>query len=765
MHRANRVIGVISCYKEEKPDHFTVYDRDLIEDIALNSATVIERTMILESLSDIVSKMTRLVIDPVQAEQLLKEICNFALNITSAGSASIHLLDYLQKQKKYIAREYPYYTYPEGIEKSPRLDGMGTTDLVIEREEAVEFSEELGNFGRVHEDQKKAGVKYKFVIPLIAQKPNSSIVGALYLNKYTEEPFSEVEKFALKLFADHAANIIDDQRIIADNKLMAEAHDVFKTAIEKISTREDIELLLKDVAFYSYSLIKESLSHLAISKKSINSRKFIRNSESNELLNDLVSYVVITNVHEKSEIKAAWPVYELINLKNTFDEVEHFSGFNKVKADNCNLLHSEPLKPKKKGITGLAHDRKLPVIIGDIWEDIKNGTEEGIQYIEFNPQTRSQLAIPIVYDSIDSGDSHVIGVINLEYSLPYAFNEIHQKVIENFAKHVAIAFQKKNLIDQISGSNKILTDLHQSLNQIVRESPQTMLYRAVSQTREVLGAKDVIVIPYKKNLIGGLVALEDAIVPAKIDRNLTALLDSISQNVLRTHVQQYLPNDENRNPARSEDFERRYSFSFGLCLPLISQHEAFAVMWILFLREVNPLTLTKNEEVYKVYANQIALAYANAQQYKALKNKSEEDLSKEIKVHRKTVLREAVFWFAFSLITALAGLWFIFSGVNRLFASDTKSLLRDGGLATGAGIVLQGVTILAFNQGKEANKRLDKYHQELNTVGQFNILLSAAEQLDPSMIHQEKQRIIQMVTNQWVQASNSENINLNKDKK
>ncbi|BAY26530.1 hypothetical protein NIES2100_63460 [Calothrix sp. NIES-2100] len=712
----NRIIGVISCYKEKQMDYFTVYDRDLVKDIALSVATVIERTITLEFLNDISSKMAELVLNP-DKKQLLEQICQHALKMTSAGSASIHLLEYLDG--KYRAIESPQYTYPPGKkELPPRLDGTGTTDLVIVDKEIKEFSEKLGNSDRIRDK----GVKSKIVVPLIITKDNQqSLIGALYLNKYSEEPFSKVEKFALELFAKQAASIINDQNTLSEKQFRADAHQKFSSAIAEIADKDDIGLLLRDVARYSCELSKAKFS-----------------------------FVDMYNHEDKPEVKAAWPEYRLIDVKNKSCEDD------------------------KIGIIGLAKKDKKPYRIDDINEEKKKNSEKWQQYIEYDKETISELAVPI----IDQKNHKVIGMINLEHSKPYAFTRLHQEVIEHFAAQVAIAYQKKKLIDFINNNNGMLTSLHQSLPNIMSETPQNMLYKAVSATRELLEADEVIVIPFKdkKNLLlnQNPIVLKDEIVPQKAD-NIIQILEETSQKVYC---------DRKDNQLKNFYFGG-LKISYGLCLPFSAGLKKIGVMWILFSKSIDVLQLEKNKDVYKAYANQIALAYENAKRFEELKNKEAEDLSKEIKTYSNDVRNEAKTWFLASLISASLGFVFICFGVYLLYigvnanpylVNDSKNTinteltidnkkpatgenllnhLNKGGIAsTIAGIILEAVTVLFFKSMKESNKRLDRYHEERVDIGKLSILLAATGQIAPDMILAEKQKIIQLTANKWLKSTN-----------
>ncbi|TYT71714.1 GAF domain-containing protein [Microcystis aeruginosa] len=737
-NKPNRIIGVICCYKK-KPDYFTVYDRDLIENIALSAATVIERTQTLEFSNEISSEMAKLVVNP-DKKALLRQICDYALQVTSAGSASIHLLQHLGNNQYRATGEH--YTYPPGKESPPRLEGenTGTTFQAIKLNKTLEFSRENDKLVLVSSEQpdkisvtpapEHPDVKYKLVVPLkIAdEKQKDCLVGALYLNKYSEEPFSQVEKFAVELFASQAASIINDQNILLENTFRSKAREDFAEAIQNIATTDNTDKLLKDVAEYSYSLVKDDLRFLGYPSCSNLEKQQETEQQWNNyvsILSELFSYVVIRNIKGEWQLKANWPMYS-------------FTGyFDSNKSEGI----SKEIEYRKSNIFTY-DDREV--------QGKKQNDRDILKKYALKDTSHSLLAVPI-----KDKDERIIGVICLEHSQPYAFKELHQEVIEHFARQVAIAFQKKNFVNLLSNHNKILESLHTSLHKIVRESPKNMLYKAVSETREALKAESVIVIPYKKNMICQAYFSIGEVVPTPDEdlRSFIKAFEEISSNVYSKESEQWLePN------KTTEELFKKLSISHGLCLPFsaFGSSKKIGVMWILFSKSLDRDQSKKETYTYTLYANQIALAYANSMKFEELKYKSEKDLSKEIDEDHKRVRWQAGAWFLGSILASIAGFSLIGFGIYDL-SKNNPGFLSSGSAAIFSGIVLEAVTVLTFNQGKAANERFDYYHKELYNTGQLNILLSATEQLEPEIALEEKRKIIQSVANSWLKSPDETN--------
>jgi len=687
----NRVIGVISCYKKGKKDHFSVYDRDIVRDVAQNTASIIERTMILEYTNDISSKMNDLVLDKDKT-LLLKKICEHALRVTNARAAVIHRFKSIKSpsdsdsQQVYIATGESY-AYPENINyHSPRLHGSGTTDIVIREKDTVEFSEERGNLEYLSDSLRDEGIKHQIVIPLMVKKEENQecLIGALYLNKYSGESFSKAEKFALKLFASQAANTIYHQEFLFERQTWTEGNTSLAKAIEVVAGNDDQDSLLYNIVNYACSLADAKFSELSL-----------------------------LNSDNQLETKAVWPD-RMLNKVSRFREDDN-------------------QKNSKLGITGLVAKYSKSILIGDIKMEMEDNSEYENHYLEFREETHSELAVPII--ETKSGKAEVIGVINLEHDKPYAFTELHKTVIELFAKQVAIALQKKHLVESIKSRNRILIGLQESLQKTIESSPHSMLHNAVLLTREATHAKDVIVIPFPEEDVADNRLPKEAGTVTGIDRHF--LVNYLQQTSSRVHsMQESVYLGALGRDGREEDKEKLYELkiSSGLCLPFSVQMKKLGVMWIFFSKSTSEDMPEDDKAIYQVYANQIALAYANSQQSEELKLKvrrGEDELAANVNRDYKDARMHARIYFLISLITSIAGLILIFYGVPQALNSSSPNSNQGGGFVAAVfGLVLEGATVLAFERGKAANERMDRYHRELFNLQKLSILLSAAEQLD-----------------------------------
>ena len=105
-------------------------------------------------------------------------------------------------------------------------------------------------------------------------------------------------------------------------------------------------------------------------------------------------------------------------------------------------IHLKNDVPVGKGIVGYAAQHKQAVLVRDVKKDSR--------YIDTNPETRSELAVPLIYSD------KVIGVLDLEHTKRAFFTEDHQRTITTLAAQIAIAIENARLYEQIARQERRL---------------------------------------------------------------------------------------------------------------------------------------------------------------------------------------------------------------------------------------------------------------------------------------------------------------------
>ncbi|GAC1648782.1 MAG: hypothetical protein NVS9B15_07680 [Acidobacteriaceae bacterium] len=101
--------------------------------------------------------------------------------------------------------------------------------------------------------------------------------------------------------------------------------------------------------------------------------------------------------------------------------------------ENVQIKHDIPLD---LGLVGYAASHAKAVLVPDVSKDPR--------YIELNPETRSELCVPLIYKD------KVIGVLDLEHTRRGYFNDDHQRTIATLAGQIAISITNARLYEQIA---------------------------------------------------------------------------------------------------------------------------------------------------------------------------------------------------------------------------------------------------------------------------------------------------------------------------
>ncbi len=92
--------------------------------------------------------------------------------------------------------------------------------------------------------------------------------------------------------------------------------------------------------------------------------------------------------------------------------------------------------PLGRGLVNVAIAERRAVLVGDVRKDAR--------YHMVNPETRSELAVPLIYKN------KVIGVLDIEHTRTYYFNEDHERAITTLAAQIAISIENARLYQRIA---------------------------------------------------------------------------------------------------------------------------------------------------------------------------------------------------------------------------------------------------------------------------------------------------------------------------
>src|SRR5215469_1733252 len=101
--------------------------------------------------------------------------------------------------------------------------------------------------------------------------------------------------------------------------------------------------------------------------------------------------------------------------------------------ENIQLKHDIPIS---RGLVGAAVQEKRAILVADVHKDQR--------YIKLNPETRSELCVPLIYKD------NVIGVLDLEHTRRGYFTEDHVRAMSTLAAQVAIAIENATLYERLA---------------------------------------------------------------------------------------------------------------------------------------------------------------------------------------------------------------------------------------------------------------------------------------------------------------------------
>src|SRR5437660_1299376 len=161
----------------------------------------------------------------------------------------------------------------------------------------------------------------------------------------------------------------------------------------------------------------------------------------NEIARELTSILnldqLLKRIAELLRRLIDFQMFSILLLDSSCEKLQHrFSlRFN----ENVHVKREIPLG---RGVVGHAAETRQAILVPDVSKDPR--------YIEGNPETRSELAVPLIYKD------KVIGVLDLEHTRRGFFTEDHRRTMMTLAAQVAIAVENARLYEEIARQERRL---------------------------------------------------------------------------------------------------------------------------------------------------------------------------------------------------------------------------------------------------------------------------------------------------------------------
>jgi phosphoserine phosphatase RsbU/P len=161
----------------------------------------------------------------------------------------------------------------------------------------------------------------------------------------------------------------------------------------------------------------------------------------NEIARELTSILnvdeLLKRIAELLSRLIDYQMFSILMVDAAGEKLQH--RFSLRFQENIQLKHDVPLGD---GVVGYAARHRQAVLVPDVSKDPR--------YILLNPETRSELAVPLIYKD------KVIGVLDLEHTKRGFFTDDHNRTVTTLAAQVAIALENARLYEEIARQEKRL---------------------------------------------------------------------------------------------------------------------------------------------------------------------------------------------------------------------------------------------------------------------------------------------------------------------
>jgi len=155
----------------------------------------------------------------------------------------------------------------------------------------------------------------------------------------------------------------------------------------------------------------------------------------NEIARELTSILnldeLLKRIAELLRRLIDYQMFSILLVDPTGEKLQH--RFSQRFEERLHLKHDIPLG---RGVVGYAAQAKEAVLVPDV--------AKSTRYIAVNPETRSELAVPLIYQE------KVIGVLDLEHMRRGYFTEDHKRILTTLAAQLAIAIENARLYEEIA---------------------------------------------------------------------------------------------------------------------------------------------------------------------------------------------------------------------------------------------------------------------------------------------------------------------------
>ncbi len=161
----------------------------------------------------------------------------------------------------------------------------------------------------------------------------------------------------------------------------------------------------------------------------------------NEIARELTSILnvdeLLKRIGELLSRLIDYQMFSILLLNAEGDKLQH--RFSLRFQENVQRKHEIPID---RGLVGYAAQHKEAVLVPNVSKDPR--------YIQLNPETRSELVVPLIYKNT------ILGVLDLEHTRRGYFTDDHRRTMTTLAAQLAIAIENARLYEQVALQEKRL---------------------------------------------------------------------------------------------------------------------------------------------------------------------------------------------------------------------------------------------------------------------------------------------------------------------
>jgi phosphoserine phosphatase RsbU/P len=260
-------------------------------------------------------------------------------------------------------------------------------------------------------------VRSEMAVPLIRK---NRVIGVIDIQSEQLNYFTAEHQHLLMLTASRIAGAIENARLYTRVARQAQTLQVLNDLSREITSILDPDELLERVG----QLIRRIIDYQMLSIWLVNERDQV-----------LENRLAIRFRHHHNAGAQHEPEKRTI-WDSSPATVPRLTPPSSVMGETERVTVKVPSIPLERGLVGAAIREKRVVNVADVRKDAR--------YVMANPETRSEMAVPLVYKG------RGIGVLDIEHSRAHYFTEDHERAVTTLAGQIAISLENAQLYQRVA---------------------------------------------------------------------------------------------------------------------------------------------------------------------------------------------------------------------------------------------------------------------------------------------------------------------------